>query len=246
MRSPTDSNQAITGTSGGTIKAITKWIDSGCQRHERLKQFQRAFQHELVPPVEADLKQSLTPTIERLLRIWELVEVQENGVRDSFQSQTVPDTFPHNQGIPFLDVELRFEPMPGTDGTLKVTNDNFGRLINQALAVADDPGRPLDPSGYVYTNAEGQEFILDQGFTVREIHEHEGDNRVTFGRDGVVHSAGPSITFVRDAQERIVRVIAPDLSEISYEYDALGNLIAMVDAIVDTHNLGNLWLSHLR
>jgi len=33
MRSPTDSNQAITGTSGGTIKAITKWIDSGCQRH---------------------------------------------------------------------------------------------------------------------------------------------------------------------------------------------------------------------
>ncbi len=43
---------------------------------ERLKQFQRTFQHALVPLVEADVGQPLTPMLERLLRIWELVEVE--------------------------------------------------------------------------------------------------------------------------------------------------------------------------
>lgn len=43
---------------------------------ERLKQFHLSFQHELVPLVEADLQQPLTPTMARLLRIWELVEVE--------------------------------------------------------------------------------------------------------------------------------------------------------------------------
>jgi len=42
----------------------------------RLTQFHLAFQHELVPLVEADLKQPLTPTMARLLRIWEFVEVE--------------------------------------------------------------------------------------------------------------------------------------------------------------------------
>lgn len=43
---------------------------------ERLTQFQRTFQHELVPLVEADLQQPLTPVMERLLRIWELVQIE--------------------------------------------------------------------------------------------------------------------------------------------------------------------------
>ena len=43
---------------------------------ERLTQFQRSFQHELVPLVEANLPQPLTPMMERLLRIWEFVEVE--------------------------------------------------------------------------------------------------------------------------------------------------------------------------
>lgn len=43
---------------------------------ERLTQFHRAFQHELVPLMEADLQQPLSPTMERLLRIWEFVEIE--------------------------------------------------------------------------------------------------------------------------------------------------------------------------
>ena len=43
---------------------------------ERLTQFHRRFQHELVPLVEADVGQKLTPVMEQLLRIWEQVEIE--------------------------------------------------------------------------------------------------------------------------------------------------------------------------
>lgn len=43
---------------------------------ERLTQFHRRFQQELVPLVEADLGQPLTPVMERLLCIWERVEIE--------------------------------------------------------------------------------------------------------------------------------------------------------------------------
>lgn len=43
---------------------------------ERLTQFHRGFQQQLVPLVEADLATSLTPTMSRLLRIWECVEIE--------------------------------------------------------------------------------------------------------------------------------------------------------------------------
>jgi hypothetical protein len=43
---------------------------------ERLRQFPRSFQLALVPLVEADLQQPLTPMMERLFRIWEFMEVE--------------------------------------------------------------------------------------------------------------------------------------------------------------------------
>ena len=43
---------------------------------ERLTQFHHHFQHQLLPLVEADFSASLTPTMSRLLRIWECVEIE--------------------------------------------------------------------------------------------------------------------------------------------------------------------------
>ncbi len=45
-------------------------------RRECLTQFHRSFQHALLPLLEADQQQPLTPMMERLLRIWESVEVE--------------------------------------------------------------------------------------------------------------------------------------------------------------------------
>lgn len=43
---------------------------------ECLTQFHHHFQHQLLPLVEADFSASLTPTMSRLLRIWECVEIE--------------------------------------------------------------------------------------------------------------------------------------------------------------------------
>jgi len=43
---------------------------------ERLTQFHHHVQHQLLPLVEADVSASLTPTMSRLLRIWECVEIE--------------------------------------------------------------------------------------------------------------------------------------------------------------------------
>lgn len=43
---------------------------------DRLTQFHRRFQQELVPLVEADVGQPLTPMLKQLLRIWEQVEIE--------------------------------------------------------------------------------------------------------------------------------------------------------------------------
>jgi hypothetical protein len=47
-----------------------------CALRERLSQFHFQCQHELVPLIEADLSQTLTAPMQRLLRIWEMVEIE--------------------------------------------------------------------------------------------------------------------------------------------------------------------------
>jgi choice-of-anchor A domain-containing protein/RHS repeat-associated protein len=150
-----------------------------------------------------------------------------DGRVEKFRARAFPEC---NQVLPLVDVELRFDPMPGTDGRLEVLDQNSGRLINGSIADPGDPGTPLDPSNYRYIDADGVEYTLDQNFGLRKIHERTGDNVITFGDDGIVHSNGTSVSFVRDASDRITKVIAPDASELGYEYDANGDLVAFVDA----------------
>ena len=42
----------------------------------RLSQFHTLFQHELVPLTEACLGERLTPKLEQLLRIWEMIQIE--------------------------------------------------------------------------------------------------------------------------------------------------------------------------
>jgi hypothetical protein len=43
---------------------------------ERISQFHSLLQHELLPLIEADLGERLTPKLQELLRIWEMVEIE--------------------------------------------------------------------------------------------------------------------------------------------------------------------------
>jgi RHS repeat-associated protein len=150
-----------------------------------------------------------------------------DGRVEKFRARAFPEC---NDVLPLVDVEIRFEPMPGTHGRLEVLGEASGRLVNGSIVDITDPGSPLDPDDYRYIDAEGVEYTLDQSFGLRQIQERTNDNTITFGPDGIVHSNGTSLDFVRDAAGRITTVIAPDGSERHYEYDAQGNLAAYVDA----------------
>ena len=44
--------------------------------HARLSQFHSLLQHELIPLIQAELGEPLTPALEQLLRIWEMVQIE--------------------------------------------------------------------------------------------------------------------------------------------------------------------------
>jgi len=150
-----------------------------------------------------------------------------DGKVEKFRAKASPEC---NQVLPLVDVDIVFVPMPGTHGKLQALDDAGGRLINGSIAELDDPGTPIDPNNYKYIDADGVEFSLDQNFGLRKIQERTNDNTITFGRDGIVHSNGTSVSFLRNAAGRITRVTGPNATQLNYEYDASGNLTAFVDA----------------
>ncbi len=149
----------------------------------------------------------------------------ENGEVKKFKAKASPEC---NQGAVWDDVDLVFEPI-GADNNAKLEalNENGGLLTNGSI---EDPGYgPINPSLYKLTTETGLELIIDQNAGLRELYEPEGDNRITISQNGILHSAGPQVTFVRDTQDRITQIIAPDGTTLNYTQDANNDLTAFTD-----------------
>ena len=138
-----------------------------------------------------------------------------------------------NQAVPFLDVEIVFEPLDGTDSTLEALDGNFGRLVNQHLVDPGMPGTPLDISRYRLTTREGVSYELQQGSGIRTLTVPSGEI-LTFGADGITHSSGAAVSFIRDAGGRIERIEAPDGETLQYAYDVNDDLISFTDQAAAT------------
>ena len=52
---------------------------------------------------------------------------------------------------------------------------------------------------------------------------------LTIGVGGITHSSGKSVTFVRDAQQRITQITDPNGNKLHYAYDLNGNLVSFQD-----------------
>ncbi len=148
-----------------------------------------------------------------------------DGDVKKFKAVAVPEC---NTVTPILDVHLEFEAMGDDNGAkLEALNNKYGRLLDGSIQ--DIGVGPVDPTIYKLTTKEGRELIIDQTEGVKEIFEPEGGNRVTISKEGIVHSAGPTVSFVRDAQDRITRITSPNGKSISYSYDENGDLVAVSD-----------------
>jgi RHS repeat-associated protein len=143
--------------------------------------------------------------------------------------------------FPIQEATTTFTAQPGTFSTLEAVTDNTVLVVG-ALAPGIGVFAPVelvhfdasenlshyDPLGYQLTTAEGLVLDLDQGFGVQRLTEPNG-HTVPFGPGGLVHSAGPSVLFTRDAQGRITTITDPLGHTLTYTYDTAGDLVAVTD-----------------
>ncbi len=110
-----------------------------------------------------------------------------------------------------------------------------GATVFQASGSADvtrfdDPtGETYEPRRVRLRTRDGRVVDLDaDAGGVTRIVDPNG-NTLTIEPDGLLHSTGLEILFVRDAEGRIARIEDPEGQSLLYSYDADGNLDAAVD-----------------
>ncbi|MDC8014006.1 putative Ig domain-containing protein [Tahibacter soli] len=123
--------------------------------------------------------------------------------------------------IPQPDVEIVFEALPGTTSKLEQMNYGNVRIIEDRITEIGAPDTPIDASQYRLTTPDGLQWSIDQHFGARQVRDPHG-NTLTFTRDGVEHSSGMAVTFVRDTAGRITTMHLPDDTERTYGYDTNG------------------------
>jgi len=123
--------------------------------------------------------------------------------------------------------QLAFAARPGTFSTLEaLDNVTYDFLVGDTLY---DLGLDvINPDRYRYSAVDGNVFVLNQWSGIESITDTNG-NTITFGANGIIHSAGKSVTFTRDGQGRITAITEPMGNTIQYSYDFYGDLVSVTD-----------------
>jgi len=128
-----------------------------------------------------------------------------------------------------------FEADEGVTSTLTVSGATLAQQGNEYFNVglAGSPYNPADPAFgggiYTLTSKEGIQYRIN-GLTgdLETVTDRNG-NVLTFTDNGISSSTGKNVTFERDTQGRIERVIDPEGNAVRYGYDAAGDLVSVTD-----------------
>ncbi|MEM1080288.1 MAG: RHS repeat-associated core domain-containing protein [Pseudomonadota bacterium] len=123
-----------------------------------------------------------------------------------------------------------FDADPGNYHRLEVPQGDqaFLRLNSDGTVGLLSIGFPWNPEQYVLVAPDGRRYFVheDQGLLAAE---DLNGNRISINDNGIDHSNGPGLEFIRDAQGRIVEVRDPDGNTWRYAYDAAGDLVSFED-----------------
>ena len=128
---------------------------------------------------------------------------------------------------PVEQTSVSFTPRPGTTSALRLKDSKL-LLVVYGQLIDPDTVLPYDPQGYILTDKDGMVYDLDQNYGIRSATDPNG-NTITYTKDGVNHSAGTGVTFVRDGKGRIAQVKGPDSSMVSYGYNSKDELVSVTD-----------------
>jgi len=135
--------------------------------------------------------------------------------------------------FPLQTTTASYVPRPGTLGRLISRSDNELLVVGDqpgSVTLVDFAGNTYNPTLFTYTSADGQVIDIDRSKGVEAMRDSNG-NTLTFGANGILHSSGKSVTFTRDAQNRITQITDPSGNSRTYAYDASGDLITATDFV---------------
>jgi len=124
------------------------------------------------------------------------------------------------------DVAIQFNQLAGTTSQLEAIN--VPSLLVQGGQLLDPDGNPWNPTEFKLTTDDGFVYFLDQNFGIRSIKDPYG-NTLTYSTSGIIHSAGLSVAFTRDATGRITQITDPKGQSIQYAYSGTGDLVSVTD-----------------
>ena len=118
-----------------------------------------------------------------------------DGRVEEFDLVVSPDVSPIVPFPPFSQ-SVSFRPRPGTLGQLESLDDNNVSILDAQPGPVDlrlDSGGDIyDPQRFRYTAADGTQIDIHKTDGVERIIDPNG-NTLTFGPDGITHSAGKSV-----------------------------------------------------
>ena len=120
-----------------------------------------------------------------------------------------------------------FTAEPGTTSTLQAV-DNGVTLSGSNLVGGSaffGSSDIYDPTQFILTAADGTQYLIDRHLGLLQETDPSG-NTVTIDGSGIHSSAGPSVTFNRDAENRITQIVGP-AGTVSYTYSAAGDLTSV-------------------
>jgi RHS repeat-associated protein len=131
----------------------------------------------------------------------------------------------------------RFDPDPGVYEKLATPEGTnaFLTIDNTGNAFVFFVGLAWNPSVYLLTTPDGIQYTYEEKAGFVEARDRNG-NVLIATADGLRHSGGLSVTFTRDARQRITGINAPDGNSIGYSYNAAGDLVGVTnrDGLVTT------------
>ena len=138
------------------------------------------------------------------------------------------------QLVPLTFTNAAFQADTTTISSLLSLDNNNNLLFSNGggigpLTLLNPDASLYDPDRYQLTDTNGMVYIIQQPTGLESITDRNG-NTVTFGPDGIIHSAGKSVTFTRDAQGRLITTITDPLGNtLRYTYDFYGDLVSVLD-----------------
>jgi RHS repeat-associated protein len=144
-----------------------------------------------------------------------------------FQAASNPQC---QQFTPIDNPSLAFTQQPtdaSTAGAKLVPDGDTPALLSGSIPGPVDlleyNGNYVDVTKFKLTTADGYIYYIDQNLGVTRVQDPNG-NTLTIAADGVTHSSGQKVAFIRDGQNRITSIQDLNGKSVSYAYSGSGDL----------------------